>query len=68
MEIYFFYFFRLKYSKQIFCKCQRNVNDANLENNFSISVKFTDVYCNCKQQLSQSNCFTIEDKTLITNN
>jgi hypothetical protein len=22
---------------------------VNLENNFSISAKFTDVYCNCKQ-------------------
>jgi hypothetical protein len=27
---------------------------VNLENNFSISAKFTDVYCNCKQQLSQN--------------
>jgi hypothetical protein len=27
---------------------------VNVENNFSISAKFTDVYCNCKQQLSQN--------------
>jgi hypothetical protein len=27
---------------------------VNLENNFSISEKFTDVYCNCKQQLFQN--------------
>jgi hypothetical protein len=26
---------------------------VNLENNFLISAKFTDVYCNCKQQLGQ---------------
>jgi hypothetical protein len=25
-----------------------------LENNFSISAKFTDVYCNCNQQLFQN--------------
>jgi hypothetical protein len=35
-------------------KCQRCAV-VNLENNFSISAKFTDVYCNCKQQLSQNN-------------
>jgi hypothetical protein len=28
---------------------------ANLENNFSILAKFTDVYCNCKQELFQNN-------------
>jgi hypothetical protein len=27
---------------------------VNLGNNFSISAKFTDVYCNYKQQLSQN--------------
>jgi hypothetical protein len=27
---------------------------VNLENNFSISAKFTDVYCFCKQQLSRN--------------
>jgi hypothetical protein len=27
---------------------------VNLENNISISAKFTDVYWNCKQQLSQN--------------
>jgi hypothetical protein len=27
---------------------------VDLENNFLISAKFTDVYCNCKQQLSQN--------------
>jgi hypothetical protein len=27
---------------------------VNLENNFSISAKFTNVYCNWKQQLSQN--------------
>jgi hypothetical protein len=27
---------------------------VNLENNFSISAMFTDVSCNCKQQLSQT--------------
>jgi hypothetical protein len=41
---------------------------VNLKNNFSISAKFTHVYCNCEQQLSQK-CgkmgFTIEDKALI---
>jgi hypothetical protein len=34
-------------------KCQRCAV-VNLENNFSISAKFTDVYCNSKQQLSQN--------------
>jgi hypothetical protein len=29
---------------------------VHLENNFSISAKFTDVYCNCKRQLSQNKC------------
>jgi hypothetical protein len=41
---------------------------VNLKNNFSISAKFTHVYCNCEQQLSQK-CgkmgFTIEGKALI---
>jgi hypothetical protein len=27
---------------------------VNLENNVSISANFTDVYCNCKQQLLQN--------------
>jgi hypothetical protein len=27
---------------------------VNLEKNFSISAMFTDVYCNCKQQLFQN--------------
>jgi hypothetical protein len=27
---------------------------VNPENNFSILAKFTDLYCNCKQQLSQN--------------
>jgi hypothetical protein len=31
-----------------------NPPGAHLENNFAISAKFTDVYCNCKQQLSQN--------------
>jgi phenylalanyl-tRNA synthetase alpha subunit len=43
---------------------------VNLKNNFSISAKFTHVYCNCEQQLSQK-CgkmgFTIEGKALIDN-
>jgi hypothetical protein len=35
-------------------KCQRNVNFNGVllltkENNFSISAKFTDIHCNCKQ-------------------
>jgi hypothetical protein len=41
---------------------------VNLENNFSISAKFLDVYCNCKQQLpriSGKMGFTIEDQALI---
>jgi hypothetical protein len=30
---------------------------VNLENNFSISAKSTDVYCNCKQQLSDNTWY-----------
>jgi hypothetical protein len=39
---------------------------VNLENNFSILAKFTDVYCNCR--ISGKMGFTIEDKALIINN
>jgi hypothetical protein len=35
-------------------KCQQCAI-VNLVNNFSISAKFTDVYCNCKQQLLSQN-------------
>jgi hypothetical protein len=46
-----------------------------LENNFAISPKFTNICCNCKQQLTVNNNprisykvgFTIEDKALIIN-
>jgi hypothetical protein len=41
---------------------------VNLENNFSISAKFTDVYCNRKQQFSKISGkmrFTIEEKAFL---
>jgi hypothetical protein len=44
--------------KQIFrvnVKETSTVCCVNLENNFSTSAKFTDVNCNCKQQLSQNS-------------
>jgi hypothetical protein len=45
-------------------ECQRNVNDGcavvNLENNFSISAKFTDVHCNFKHQAALLICFLFD--------
>jgi hypothetical protein len=36
---------------------------VNLQNNFSISTKSTDVYCNCKQQLSE-NIYVVHTRVL----
>jgi hypothetical protein len=51
-----------RFFAQISKKCQRCAV-VNLQNNFSISAKFTDVYCNSKQQLSSSKMgFIIEQE------